>query len=117
MLSKTLMTVIVAALITLPAAAEQRTAKISNRGNVAIVFSQFKGPIDKVTFGVKDSDVLCSNVTAQYANGDSRSLFYGELKAGTPREVQLQKNSVEKLVFTCHTKTQQAGVLELTTAP
>jgi hypothetical protein len=117
MLSKMLMTVIVAALMTLPAAAEQRTAKISNRGDVAIVLSQFKGPIDKVTFGVKDGNVLCSNVTARFADGESQSLFYGELKAGIPREVQLQKNSVEKLIFACHAKTQRGSVLELTTAP
>ncbi len=117
MFSKMLMTAIVAALMTLPAAAEQRTAKISTRGDVAIVLSQFKGPIDKVTFGVKDNNVLCSNVTAQFADGGSQSLFYGELKAGTPREVQLKKNSVEKLVFTCHTQAQQGSVLELTTAP
>lgn len=78
-------------------------------------YSRFGGGVDKLRLDVRDSDVRCRSVRATFANGSSREVFQGRLRAGHSEEIELpgERAHVTKLDFTCRASSRAGATIAI----
>lgn len=78
-------------------------------------YSRFGGGVDKLRLDVRDSDVRCRTVRATFANGSSREIFQGRLRAGRSEVIDLpgERAHVRKLDFTCRASSRAGATIAI----
>lgn len=112
-----LSTLVVAALM-LPAAAEQRmTLEITNAQNHAVTVTSPGGQVSTLQLVVRNGDIVCPAITANYADGSREDVFFGKLYDSKAKTVSLRNPALTNLIVTCYGAKIHSSTLELTFQP
>jgi len=75
----------------------------------------FGGPVERLQFTARDSDIKCNFIRATFRNGRTVDLFSGNLPEGTPRNVDLPGASqdIQGISTKCHADRRNGGRIEV----
>lgn len=78
-------------------------------------YTRFGGGVDRLRLDVRDSDVQCRSVRATFANGSSREIFKGWLRAGRSVAIEMpgERARVRKLDFTCRASARRGATISI----
>jgi hypothetical protein len=82
------------------------TVSFDRGGERARAYTDFGGPVERLSFSAWGNDVECRRVTATFGNGKTRRVFEGWIREGTTAVVELpgQERTVRRLDFVCRSE-------------
>ena len=81
----------------------------------ARVYDDIGGPVDSLSLRARDSDIMCHEVVATFANGARRSVFSGVMPRGRDVTVDLlgPNRDVSRLDFDCRSMTPRRAIVDI----
>jgi len=75
----------------------------------------FGGPVERLMFTARGSDIHCGYIRATFRNGRTRELMSGKLKLNDSRPVDLPgiSQDVRRLSFKCHALDRRSARIEI----
>jgi hypothetical protein len=79
------------------------TVDFDRGGDKARAYTNFGGPVERLSLAVTSNDVECRRVTATFDNGKTRKVFEGWIRRGTIATIDLPgaERTVRRLDFDC----------------
>jgi hypothetical protein len=73
------------------------------------------GPVDRLQLSAENSDIDCRGVRAEFANGNSRTVFKGSIRSGEDQVIDLpgQSRNIQRLVFNCGAREHRGGIIRI----
>lgn len=78
-------------------------------------YSQFGGPVERLTFTARGSDMWCRDITAHYGNGDRQRVYSGRLSDNKSVDVDVhgRDRQIDRLSMTCSAASPRGGELRI----
>lgn len=78
-------------------------------------YARFGGGVDRLRLNVQGGDVQCRSVRATFANGPSREIFSGRLRAGRSQVIELpgDRARVRKIDFACRADRRSGATIAI----
>jgi hypothetical protein len=76
-------------------------------------YSDFAGPVERLSFTARGSDMWCRSVSVQYRNGESQQVFSGKLDRDRPvnADVRGGERRIDRLSMNCAASDPRGGIL------
>jgi len=88
---------------------------ISSRDGAVTLFRSIGGPVTGLTLDARNTNIMCNDVVARFANGTSRSVFSGFLQRDDTVMVNFpgQNRRMTRLEFDCHSTSRSGGIIDI----
>jgi hypothetical protein len=76
-------------------------------------YSDFAGPVERLSFTARGSDMWCRSIAVQYRNGERQEVFSGKLERDRPvdADVHGSERRIDRLTMNCAASDPRGGIL------
>lgn len=91
------------------------SVSFDNKGNHERQYTRFGGKVAGLSFTAYGNDVRCRSIRATFANGRTREIFSGQLRARRARNVDLPGNErrIKRLDFVCRAEGRRDARIDI----
>jgi hypothetical protein len=86
---------------------------VAHRRDRDTTYSEFAGPVERLSFTARGSDMWCRSITVQYRNGERQQIFSGKLDRDRPvnADVNGGQRRIDRLSMNCAASDSRGGIL------